>query len=87
MSGNTIVLESSSVRDNTDFETFIFSNISFISTPTIIITIEATPAANTSIILQTTVINISVPTDFTPLAIVSKITSKQPAFSTIPAKA
>ena len=48
MSGNTIVLESSSVRDNTAFETYHLSNISFISTPTIIITIEATPAANTS---------------------------------------
>nr|MBO8492344.1 hypothetical protein [Staphylococcus aureus] len=42
--GKTIVLESSSVLDKTERETWYFSNKSFINTPTIIITIEASTA-------------------------------------------
>lgn len=41
--------------------------MSFIKTPTIIITIDATPAANTNIKQQMTVIKISVPTECIPL--------------------
>ncbi len=61
--------------------------MSFISTPTIIITIDATPAANTNIRDDSTVIRTRVPTDLTPFATVCNITSKQPDFSTIPANA
>ena len=58
----------------------IFSNKSFINTPTIIITIEATPAANTSAIQQITVTHIKLPTEWMPLEIVVNKTSKHPAF-------
>lgn len=61
-------------------ETWYFSNKSFINTPTIIITIEATPAANTSAIQQITVIHIKLPTEWMPLEIVVNKTSKHPAF-------
>lgn len=76
-----------SVLDKTERETWYFSNKSFINTPTIIITIEATPAANTSAIQQITVIHIKLPTEWMPLEIVVNKTSKHPAFSTIPANA
>ena len=64
INGNTIVLESSKVLDKFDLSKFLLTNMSFIKTPTIIITIDATPNTN---IKQMTVIKISVPTECIPL--------------------
>ena len=67
INGNTIVLESSKVLDKFDLSKFLLTNMSFIKTPTIIITIDATPNANTNIKKEMTVIKISVPTECIPL--------------------
>ena len=66
INGNTIVLESSKVLDKFDLSKFLLTNMSFIKTPTIIITIDATPKILT-LNKEMTVIKISVPTECIPL--------------------
>ena len=67
INGNTIVLESSKVLDKFDLSKFLLTNMSFIKTPTIIITIDATQLQILTLNRQMTVIKISVPTECIPL--------------------